>query len=59
MRDYKSTNGMITIEFDKNISKDSVIKFIDNLELFSIGASWGGYESLATKLFRRERRRSI
>lgn len=49
MRDYKGTNGMITIEFDKNISKDSVIKFIDNLELFSIGASWGGYESLATQ----------
>lgn len=49
IRDYKGTNGMITIEFDKKISKDSVIKFIDNLEYFSIGASWGGYESLATQ----------
>lgn len=49
MRDYKGSNGMITIEFDKKISKDSVIKFIDNLEYFSIGASWGGYESLATQ----------
>lgn len=49
IRDHKGTNGMITIEFTKNISKDSVIKFIDSLEYFSIGASWGGYESLATQ----------
>lgn len=47
MRDHKGTNGMITIEFN-DISKEEAIKFVDNLELFSIGASWGGYESLAT-----------
>ena len=39
---------MITIEFNDGISKESAIKFVDDLELFSIGASWGGYESLAT-----------
>lgn len=47
-RDHKGANGMVTIEFDKSISKEQAIKFVDNLELFSIGASWGGYESLAT-----------
>lgn len=47
-RDHKGSNGMLTIEFNENISKEEAIKFVDNLELFSIGASWGGYESLAT-----------
>ncbi|MBF7049397.1 PLP-dependent transferase [Campylobacter volucris] len=48
MRDYKGTNGMVTIEFSDGISQEQAIKFVDDLEYFSIGASWGGYESLAT-----------
>lgn len=48
MRDHKGANGMVTIEFADGISKEQAIKFVDNLEYFSIGASWGGYESLAT-----------
>lgn len=48
VRDHKGANGMLTIEFTENVSKDEAIKFVDNLKLFSIGASWGGYESLAT-----------
>lgn len=47
-RDFIGTNGMVTIEFADNITKDQAIKFVDDLEYFSIGASWGGYESLAT-----------
>ncbi len=47
-RDFSGTNGMITIEFDKSVSKNEAIEFTNNLKLFSIGASWGGYESLAT-----------
>lgn len=39
---------MITIEFNDEVSNDEALKFVDNLKLFSIGASWGGYESLAT-----------
>ena len=31
----------------KSKSKNSVIKFINSLELFGIGYSWGGFESLA------------
>lgn len=48
MRDHKGANGMITIEFAEGYNKDDAIKFVDKLEYFSIGASWGGYESLAT-----------
>lgn len=48
MRDYKGSNGMITIEFNDSFTQEDAIKFVDRLELFSIGASWGGYESLAT-----------
>ena len=31
----------------KSKSKNSVFKFINSLELFGIGYSWGGFESLA------------
>lgn len=47
MRDFSGANGMVTIELDKDVSKDKVDKFFDSLELFGIGASWGGFESLA------------
>ena len=48
MRDHKGANGMITIELAQGYTKEDAIKFIDELKYFSIGASWGGYESLAT-----------
>ena len=48
MRDYKGTNGMLTIELADGYTKEDAIKLTDTLKLFSIGASWGGYESLAT-----------
>lgn len=48
LRDFKGSNGMVTIEFDRKISRERIIKFVDELEFFSIGASWGGFESLAT-----------
>ena len=48
VRDHKGANGMITIEFNDEVSNDEALKFVDNLKFFSIGASWGGYESLAT-----------
>jgi cystathionine beta-lyase len=48
MRDYKGTNGMLTIEFADGYTKADAAKFTDALKLFACGASWGGYESLAT-----------
>lgn len=47
-RDYKGTNGMVTIELADGYTKEDAIKFEDALKLFACGASWGGYESLAT-----------
>ncbi len=48
MRDYKGTNGMLTIELADGYTKQDAVKFTDELKYFSCGASWGGYESLAT-----------
>jgi len=44
-RDFSGANGVLSIILDKS-SKAAVHKFVDALELFPIGSSWGGYESL-------------
>ena len=43
-RDATGTNGLLTIVFQPNFNS---VKFMDALDLFSIGSSWGGFESLA------------
>ncbi len=48
MRDFKGSNGMLTIELAEGYAKADAVKFTDALQYFSCGASWGGYESLAT-----------
>lgn len=45
-RDCKGINGLLTIELKSQFTQESTESFIDALELFGIGASWGGYESL-------------
>ena len=42
---YSGANGLFSIVI-KSKKKSSVIKFINSLELFGIGYSWGGFESL-------------
>jgi cysteine-S-conjugate beta-lyase len=39
--------GLLTLEFDPAISPESVDAFVDGLQLFRIGWSWGGPVSLA------------
>lgn len=46
-RDCSGVNGLLTIEFKKHYSSALSENFINALNLFSIGASWGGFESLA------------
>lgn len=46
-RDFTGSNGMLTIEFQSSVTTEQATAFVDNLALFGIGASWGGYESLA------------
>ena len=43
---YSGATGLLSIVI-KSKSKNSVFKFINTLELFGIGYSWGGFESLA------------
>ena len=43
---YTGATGLFSIVI-KSKNKSSVIKFVNSLELFGIGYSWGGFESLA------------
>ena len=43
---YSGGNGLLSIVIKSN-KKSSVVKFVNSLELFGIGYSWGGFESLA------------
>ena len=43
---YSGATGLLGLVI-KSKSKNSVIKFVNSLELFGIGYSWGGFESLA------------
>lgn len=44
-RDFSGACGLFSIEF-QGVSAAQVERFIDALELFGLGASWGGFESL-------------
>ncbi|ETA49335.1 cystathionine beta-lyase [Ponticoccus alexandrii] len=43
-RDASGSNGLFTVEFEAGFDAEG---FVDRLALFSIGSSWGGFESLA------------
>ena len=43
---YSGATGLLSIVIQSK-KKSSVIKFVNSLELFGIGYSWGGFESLA------------
>ena len=43
---YSGATGLLSIVIESK-KKASVIKFVNSLELFGIGYSWGGFESLA------------
>lgn len=46
-RDFTGSCGLFGVVFQPHFSQDAVVKMIDSLRLFGIGASWGGFESLA------------
>ena len=43
---YSGASGLLGLMI-KSKSKNSVYRFVNSLELFGIGYSWGGYSSLA------------
>jgi cystathionine beta-lyase len=45
-RDFSGASGLVSFAFG-NPDPTAASRFIDALQYFSIGASWGGYESLA------------
>jgi cystathionine beta-lyase len=46
-RDFKGASGLFSFEL-KEVDDAARDAFVDRLELFGIGYSWGGYESLAS-----------
>ena len=45
-RDFSGASGLFSIVL-KPVTQKAYYAFLDSLEMFGIGASWGGYESLA------------
>ncbi|HYJ44872.1 MAG TPA: cystathionine beta-lyase [Xanthobacteraceae bacterium] len=45
-RDFSGASGLFSVVF-KPVAQTAVNAFLDELSLFGIGASWGGFESLA------------
>ena len=46
-RDFTGGCSLFGVEFKREITTAATHRFVEALELFGIGASWGGYESLA------------
>jgi cystathionine beta-lyase len=45
-RDFTGSCGLFGVVFQPEFSAEDVVRMIDSLQQFGIGASWGGYESL-------------
>lgn len=45
-RDFTGAAGLLSVVLDKKYPKEILAKMLDNLKLYSMGYSWGGYESL-------------
>ena len=45
-RDFTGASGLFSMVL-KPVPQKAVLRLLDELELFGIGASWGGFESLA------------
>ncbi|MEM8539055.1 MAG: cystathionine beta-lyase [Pseudomonadota bacterium] len=45
-RDFRGANGLFSVVFKSDVTQEQAGKFAESLELFGLGASWGGYESL-------------
>ena len=54
----ESAAGLLTVEFDERYDQDAVDAFVDRLQRFRIGWSWGGPVSLAVP-YRADRMRQL
>ncbi len=46
-RDFDGASGLFSIVLSRPYSPDAVAAMLDHFDLFGLGASWGGFESLA------------
>ncbi|MCV0426512.1 MAG: cystathionine beta-lyase [Roseibium sp.] len=46
-RDFSGSSGLCGFDFRQGTTKEQSFAFLDALELFGLGFSWGGFESLA------------
>lgn len=45
-RDFSGAAGIFSVILKKKYSNEALARMVDNLELYGMGYSWGGYESL-------------
>ncbi len=45
-RDFTGSTGLFSFILDKKYSEQSISNMVNKMEIFGIGASWGGFESL-------------
>ncbi len=55
-RDFNGSCGLFSFTF-KEGHDDAITAFLDNLELFKMGFSWGGFESLAMSFYNLKKER--
>ena len=46
IRDSSGAGGLFSVLFDPRFSEEQTDRFVDTLQLFKIGYSWGGANSL-------------
>lgn len=54
-RDFSGSSGLFSFTLNKEYSNRKIEKFCKKLKVFKIGYSWGGFESLITFPFLKER----
>ncbi len=47
-RDFAGSSGLFAFTFKEDYSDEKIASFINSLDLFGIGFSWGGFKSLIT-----------
>jgi len=47
-RDFLGASGLFSFTFKEPYSDNQMAKFINSLNMFALGFSWGGYKSLLT-----------
>jgi cystathionine beta-lyase len=45
-RDFEGSSGLFSIVLDRVYPKEALARMLDHMDLFKMGYSWGGYESL-------------